>query len=212
MIRRVAALQPAQRSVAIALLTDAFADDCGMLSIVGRRSPAHTRRMLAVWFRATLDTWTHVVQPSWVVTEDDQPVGIALAATSDASWSGMVWLRWLAVVGMQGSLPMVWQTMRQDQARAAYRPAQVHVVLEFLAVRSDRRGQGYGALLLAALHQWSDAQSAYVGVWLETTRTERVPWFRQQGYAVTHQLTDACGRQRYAMYRARGIGDTDAAS
>lgn len=194
-------LQPQHLTPATELLTDAFADDPGMLSICGKRSPKRTRRALAGWFRATLHATLVARQPAWVVIEDDQLAGIAFGSTPGVLWPIHAWVGWLVTVGGQCGWSTVWQTMHHDQARAAYRLSHSHTVLEFLAVRAGRRGQGHGALLVEAIHRWSDAQPGRGGVWLETTRPERIPWFGKRGYALTGHLTLRSGAKAYVMYR-----------
>jgi GNAT superfamily N-acetyltransferase len=186
---------------ATGLLADAFVDDRGMLTICGHRSPWRTRRSLSAWFRATVHAALTAGQPGWVVIEDDQLAGIALASVPDTPWPIHAWSRWLTTVGGQCGWSAIWHTMRHDWARAAYRPHHAHVVLEFLAVRADRRGRGYGALLVEAVHRWCDAQPRRRGVWLETTRPERVPWFMKYGYRLCGRLPLAPGAEAYCMYR-----------
>lgn len=197
----LSSLQPGHLAAATNLFTAAFADDRGMRAICAARSPERTRRALAAWFRATLRAALATGQPGWVVAEGDRLTGVALGSAPEAPWPLHVAAVWLAAVGTQCGWSTIWQTVTYDQARSAYRPIHPHVVLEFLAVREDRRGRGYGALLLEAVHRWSDAQPGHAGVWLETTRPEWIPWFVQHGYQLTGRLPLAAGGAAYQLYR-----------
>lgn len=196
-------LQPGQLAAATDLLTNAFADDHGMRAICAARSPEPTRGALAAWFRATLRAALAAGQPGWVVVEGDQLAGIALGSAPAALWPLHTAAAWLTAVGTQCGWSTIWRTITYDQARSAYRPNHPHVVLEFLAVRADRRERGYGALLVKAFHRWSDAQPGCDGVWIETTRPERVPWFVQHGYHLTGCQPLAAGGETYRLYRKR---------
>lgn len=196
-------LQPGHLATAADLFADAFADDHGMRAICAARSPERTRRSLAAWFRATLRAGLATGQPCWVIAEGDQLAGVALGSAPEAPWPLQVVVDWITAVGAQCGWSTIWRTIMYDQARRAYRPIHPHMVLEFLAVRMDRRGRGYGTLLVEAVHHWSDAQPGHGGVWLETTRPERVPWFVRHGYQLTgHQPRDA-GGATYRLYRTR---------
>jgi ribosomal protein S18 acetylase RimI-like enzyme len=196
-------LQPGQLAAVTDLLTDIFADDHGMRAICAARSPEGTRRALVAWFRATLRVALAVGQPGWIVAEGDRVAGVALGSAPAASWPLHTAAAWLTAVGAQCGWSTIWRTITYDQARNAYRPNHPHVVLEFLAVQADRRGRGYGSLLVKAVHHWSDAQPGCDGVWLETTRPERVPWFVQHGYHLTGRQPLAAGGEAYCLYRKR---------
>lgn len=196
-------LQPGHLAAATALFADAFADDHGMRAICAARSPEHTRRALAAWFRATLRAGLATGQPCWVIVEGDGLAGVALGSAPEAPWPLHVAAAWISAVGTQCGWSTIWRTITYDQARSAYRPIHPHGVLEFLAVRMDRRGHGYGALLLQAVHRWSDAQPGHGGVWLETTRPERIPWFVRQGYQLTGRQPLTGAGETYRLYRTR---------
>jgi GNAT superfamily N-acetyltransferase len=182
-------LQAAHLPAVTTALTDAFADDAGMRAICGSAPEARYRRRLAAWFLATLRLSLATQQPVWVVSVDGMIIGAALLTRPQTPFVCRAWLGWLLAVGIHCSWGAVWRTAHHERQRAAYRPAQAHAVLEFLAVDRDYRGLGYAALLLDAAQRWSATQAVPTGIWLETTRLSNVAFFEHFGYTLMGRLS-----------------------
>ena len=188
MTAAVMCLRSDHLSAVTTLLTDAFTGDVGMRAICCATSDGHYRSCLAAWFDATLRLQLITQQPAWVVIVDDVLVAVALLTHQHARFSLYGWLVWLWAVGRRCGWRAVWRTAHHERQRAVYRPAHLHGILEFLAVRRDQRGHGYATLLLDTVHQWSKTQALSTGIWLETTQLQNVSVFEHFGYKVMGRM------------------------
>jgi GNAT superfamily N-acetyltransferase len=172
-----------------------------MCALCSGTTEAHDWHCLTAWFRATLGLQLATSQPAWVVIVDDMIVGVALLTQPGGRCAPHPWLRWVVEVGTRCGWGTVWRTARHEHQRAVYRPAQAHTVLEFIAIHEAYRGQGYAAVLLNVVQQWSATHPVSAGIWLETTRLRNIAFFEHFGYVVTGQMALAQGAARF-LFRA----------
>lgn len=197
----VVPLQAAHLDAATTLFVDSFVDDIGMHAICGAGQAVLARHSITAWFRATLRLQLATQQPAWAVVADERLVGATLLTAPDRPSAPRAWLAWMAAVGTQCGWDVIRRTALHERRRAAYRPKQRHAVLEFIAVRADTQGQGLGTRLVEAAHSWNETHPSVPGMWLETTRPARIPWFERRGYRVMGRIPLAQGTSWY-LFRA----------
>jgi GNAT superfamily N-acetyltransferase len=71
------------------------------------------------------------------------------------------------------------------QLVARYRPEQPNYHLIVIGVHPEARGEGYGRVLLDAVHELSEADPMSTGVALDTANTANVSLYEHFGYAIS---------------------------
>lgn len=185
----VGPLEPADHEAALALLTAAFADDGGVLAVIG----GSDARRRARWFQLILRLTAATPGQAFCARDGDGLAGVLLLGRA-AGAPVLPQLTWLvrALFSLHGGI--IARTMAHDRARRSAMSDPRARIVEFVAVDATRRGQGIGAALFAAAHGHGGP------FWLETTRPENLPIFARLGYREVGRRTEH-GVSYFAMER-----------
>lgn len=179
--------EPAELAAAVQLLAASFADDGGVLDIVGR-----TER-LAGWFGSLMPLLAPPPGLLLGAFEHDVLCGVLVGGHTRGPGAGRQ-ISWLARALVPVGPGPVWRTIRHDQQRLRTFPAGGARIVEFVAVDPAYRGTGVGRALFAASHADGAAH------WLETTRPGNLPIFARLGDVETDRREEH-GVSYFAMQR-----------
>lgn len=162
------ALSRADFPLAVSLLAEAFADDAGMLAMVGGDRPEAMRE----WFALTLDLLARDPGAIIGLRHEGRLAGVIVVGGGGQGGE----LRWLFRALARLGWGIALRTIAHDRARQRLIGAGETRIVEFVAVDRALRGRGLGAILFAAAHAGGHR------FWLETTRTENRAIFARMGY------------------------------
>lgn len=185
----VGPLAPEDHEAALVLLIAAFADDDGVLAVIG----GGDLRSRARWFRLILRLTAATPGQAFCARDGDGLAGVLLLGRA-AGAPVLPQLAWPARALFTLDLGVIARTMAHDRARRGAMSDPRARVIEFVAVDAARRGQGIGAALFTAAHGQGGP------FWLETTRPENLPIFARLGYRETGRRTEH-GVSYFAMER-----------
>jgi GNAT superfamily N-acetyltransferase len=163
------------------LFTKAFLSDPAIQHICSHHRSKYQQRVYT-WFWITIEMQLAAQQPVWGIKQYGQLA--AAAALSNPGYqpgSRALW-QWLVDVFKGAGWSAVWHTLRHVNGMEKLKPNIPHVVLEFIATHPDCRGQGYGRILLNAVHDYAAALPGAPGVWLETANPANLPLYHHFGY------------------------------
>ncbi|NOZ33133.1 MAG: GNAT family N-acetyltransferase [Alphaproteobacteria bacterium] len=177
-----------QRQECLILLVDSFVQDRGMATLWGDPETAVDRASLGAWFRATVQMLGWNDGAVIAVCEGDEIVGVAILAGEGGGSRIVRFIGWIARVAIGCGFGVVQRTAVHDRARNRYRPDTRHVIVEFICVSAQKRGQGLGRYLFAAIHDANEPAGR--SFWLETTKKENISIFGRFGYQLKEEYED----------------------
>lgn len=182
----VVPLARADFPAAVDLLAEAFADDAGMLAIIGGARPEALRR----WFALTLDLLARTPGAVLGIRRGGRLAGVMVLG-GVGTGGQMGWLI-RALTGLGWGIAA--RTIAHDRGRRKTMGGVAARIVEFVAVDRAMRGQGLGAALFGAAHAGGGR------FWLETTRAENRAIFARIGYRESQRRSEH-GVTYYAMER-----------
>jgi ribosomal protein S18 acetylase RimI-like enzyme len=177
------------------VLGAAFADYPATRWTVDERD--HVERVTALQ-RLSLERLGLPFGEAWVAEADGAIASVAVWMDSRVPIPGSVWS---AMAGEQRALEgdRAAASIATDEQLDGLRPTEDHLYLGAVGTRPAARGRGFARRILEVMV--ADADADDVAVYLETSTTENVRFYRSLGFAVTDQIELPGGPTVWAMLR-----------
>jgi ribosomal protein S18 acetylase RimI-like enzyme len=193
-------VRPLERSdhrAAAKLLMRAFLDDPAWIG-VGPRARGHRRLMLRRYYPGVLAVTRRWGGPAWCAERDGQPIGVALAF-DEGRWPPPPWRTvFESAVVLGGPGPFL-RGLKWEPLTEKHHPQEPHIYLWQLATDPQHQRTGAGRSLLAKLAESADERG--LPIWLETTKTENVAYYRGSGFVVEAEEDYCRGAHIWFMRR-----------
>ncbi|MCF6327304.1 MAG: GNAT family N-acetyltransferase [Devosiaceae bacterium] len=162
---------------ASALFAKSFADDVGLLDILGGDKPVRPKSMQG-WFRAVLKL-VHMKPDNLIGLFDGDTLTGVIVLGGGKPPAAMAQLKWLIASISSAGFLQAFRTIAHDNMRRKRIRAENVNIIEFVAVARSARGQGAATKLFDVAHKQGGK------FWLETVRVENLQIFERLGYHET---------------------------
>lgn len=203
----IVALEPPRRAEAARVLADAFLDDPAWVAIGPRREPSR-RRLLTRYYNVLVGEALRWGGPNWCAISAGAVAGVALTYADGLSFPPpRATLREAPPFLPAGPGPSLRGAYVDSVMKRAH-PRDAHVLLWYLAARPDIQRQGIGRALLDRVR--AGAQRAGLPIYLDTTKSENVGYYRSHGFSNIGEARLLRGARVWFMYHD-GRADSDGA-
>jgi len=162
---------------AAALLAKSFADDVGLLDILGGGKSVGPKSMQG-WFRTVLKLVQMRSDNLIGLFDGDTLTGVIVLGGGQPP-AALAQLKWLIASIAVAGFSQAFRTIAHDNMRRKRIGADNISIIEFVAVARSARGNGVATKLFDAAHRRGGK------FWLETVRVENLQIFERLGYHET---------------------------
>lgn len=188
-----------QRARVAEVIATSFGEDPALRWMLGGdASPARIR----AWIDASCHLLHENDQPMLAIEHEGRVLGAALISDARTSWSTVSEARWVARLVRDLGLGVARRSVRHATTSQQHQPTQPFTYLMMVASHPEARGQGYGAALIQAIIERSQAEPASTGVQLETEKESLVRYYQGFGFEVRERF-EVGGIHTHSMFRPR---------